>query len=406
MPYNTPAPDFALLAAFDARPWSAVDVVSYNGVNITMPTFSAGEGVYEDGVYFLNGRGVGDNTPARAMGTFADALSTLASFNLSWSVTLTADDRVKITSDDVFTVAPLDDDVLGLGSQTSVPDGLNFSVTGSTDWTRGNYRGERYQFGDTFGTTFDAFRELANRPWPAQDIIAGMRERGSADLDDLSPTNCLEELMRDQGLMEARVILNDQGHVEVWSMASASFAWLDTSFRDRLGFSGNETPVAMGSTSPDYVERLTADYPMPGCLFPSRPFQDHHYQVESVTQARRKIGGGYTSNLIGTYTTSVLAFDLDALLDQRDLYRHFTDALVPYCANGERINMYQTWGDSRRSLRSALVTSTQPAYDLIYTSEDNGDCGRLRCSLVSASYDLAFGSLKRRVPVSMRLEHL
>ena len=406
MPYNTPAPDFALLAAFDARPWSAVDVVSYNGVNITMPTFSAGEGVYEDGVYFLNGRGVGDNTPARAMGTFTDALSTLASFNLSWSVTLTADDRVKVTSDDVFTVAPLDDDVLGLGSQTAVADGLNFSVTGSADWTRGNYRGERYQFGDTFGTTFDAFRELSNRPWPAQDIIAGMRERGLADLDDLSPTNCLEELMRDQGLMEARVILNDQGHVEVWSMASASFSWLDTSFRDRLGFSGNETPVAMGSTSPDYVERLTADYAMPGCLFPSRPFQDHHYQVESVTQARRKIGGGYTSNLIGTYTTSVLAFDLDALLDQRDLYRHFTDAFVPYCANGERVNMYQTWGDSRRSLRSALVTSTQPAYDLIYTSEDNGDCGRLRCSLVSASYDLAFGSLKRRVPVSMRLEHL
>ena len=197
MPYNTPAPDFALLAAFDARPWSAVDVVSYNGVNITMPTFSAGEGVYEDGVYFLNGRGVGDNTPSRAMGTFTDALSTLATFNLSWSVTLTADDRVKVTSDDVFTVAPLDDDVLGLVSQTAVADGLNFSVTGSAEWTRGNYRGERYQFGDTFGTTFDAFRELANRPWPAQDIVAGMRERGSADLDDLSPTNCLEVLMRD-----------------------------------------------------------------------------------------------------------------------------------------------------------------------------------------------------------------
>ena len=79
---------------------------------------------------------------------------------------------------------------------------------------------------------------------------------------------------------------------------------------------------------------------------------------------------------------------------------------VPYCQNGERINFYQTWGDSRRSLRSALVTSTQPEYDLIYTSEDNGDCGRLRCSLVTASYDLAYGALKRRVPVSMRLEHL
>jgi hypothetical protein len=70
------------------------------------------------------------------------------------------------------------------------------------------------------------------------------------------------------------------------------------------------------------------------------------------------------------------------------------------------VNFYQGWGDSRRSLRSALVTSSQAAYDLIYTSEDNGDQGRLRCSIVTAAYDLAFGNLKRRVPVQMRLEHL
>lgn len=405
MPYNTPAPDFALLAAFDARPWSGVDVVSYNGVDITMPTFAAGQGVYEDAIYFLNGRGVGDGIPARAMGTFTEALLAVSTFGVTWAVTLTGDDRIKITSDVVFTVSPVDDDVLGIGTQTAVADGALYSVIATNDWIRGNYTGQRYEF-DNGTTTFTAFRELANRPWPAQDVVAGIRLRGNGDLDDLAATNCLEELLRDQGMMEARLILNDQGHVEIWSMWSAAFAWLDTSFRDRLGFSGNETPVPMGSTSPDYVEKLTADYPMPGCLFPSRPFQNHHYTVESVTQARRKIGGGYTSNLIGTYTTSNLTFDLDALLDERDLYRHFTDAFVPYCPNGERINMYQTWGDSRRSLRSALVTSTQSAYDLIYTSEDNGDCGRLRCSLVSASYDLAFGSLKRRVPVTMNLEHL
>lgn len=407
MPYNTPAPNFALLSAFNAREWSSVDVVSYNGVNITMPTYAIGEGIYEDAVYFLNGRGVGDNSPARAMGTFTDALATLATFGSDWQVQLTADDRIKVSSLAYFEVAPVDDDVLGLGTQTATFDGLGYSVTGSTDWTRGNYRGERYTFTNTGATlTFTAFRELTNRPWACQDVIAGMRERGAGDADDFNSTNCLEELMRDQGLMEARVILNDEGHVEIWSMASAGFSWLNTSFRNRLGFSGNETPVAMGATSPDYVEKLTADYPMPGCLFPSRPFQDHYYAVESVTEARRKIGGGYTSNLIGTYTTSVLAFDLDALLDQRDLYRHFTDAFVPYCPNGERITFYQTWGDSRRSLRTALVTSTQDAYDYIYTSEDNGDCGRLRCSLVTSSYNLSFGALKRRVPISMRLEHL
>jgi len=400
MPYNTPAPDFALIASFDAREWSGVDVLAYDGTDVSIPTYSTGSGVYEDGLYFLNGRGVGDTTPTDAAGTFTEAISSLANFGTTWTVTLTEADRIKVTSDVSFSVSPLGDDVLGLGTQTAAVDGSNYSVTASTDWTRGNYRGEQYRFDNGSGTTFDAFRVGALQ-WPAQDAICAMRSRATADLDNLSPTDCLEELIRDQTGQELRIILNDIGHVEVWYVTASFFAFLNDSFRSRLGFSGNEYATTFGTLS-----RLVADYPMPCALFPSRPFQDHHYQVDSLTEARRLIGGGYTSNLIGTYTTSQLAFDLDALLDERDLYRHFTDAFIPYAPNGERVNFYQTWGDSRRSLRSALVTSNQDAYDLIYTSEDNGDCGRLRCSLVSASYDLAFGSLKRRVPVNMRLEHL
>lgn len=400
MPYNTPAPDFALIASFDAREWSSVDVLAYDGTDVSIPTYSTGSGVYEDGLYFLNGRGVGDTTPTDAAGTFTEAISSLATFGATWTVTLTEADRIKVTSDVSFSVSPLGDDVLGLGTQTAVVDGANYSVTASTDWTRGNYRGEQYRFDNGSGTTFDAFRVGALQ-WPAQDAICAMRSRATADLDNLSPTDCLEELIRDQTGQELRIILNDIGHVEIWYVTASFFAFLNDSFRSRLGFSGNEYATSFGTLS-----RLVADYPMPCALFPSRPFQDHHYQVDSLTEARRLIGGGYTSNLIGTYTTSQLAFDLDALLDERDLYRHFTDAFIPYAPNGERVNFYQTWGDSRRSLRSALVTSNQDAYDLIYTSEDNGDCGRLRCSLVSASYDLAFGSLKRRVPVNMRLEHL
>jgi hypothetical protein len=407
MPYNTPAPDFALLAAFDARQWAGVDVVRYNATDISLPSYATGSGVYEDGLFFLNGRGVADPTGVtNAMGTFQEALSSLATFNTTWTVTLTSDDKIKITSDLIFRVTPLDADVLGLGTTTAAPDGANFSVTAPNDWTRGVYSGERYQFDDLLGTSFDAFRSQQNRPWPAQDVLTMMRERGSGDVDDLAPTDCLEQLIIDQSSKEIRWLINDVGHVEVWYMSDGLFSWLDTSFRDRLGFSGREDAEPMGTTGTPYVARIVAEHPLPGGLFPSRPYQDHHYTVESVTQARRKIGGGYTSNLIGTYTTSALAFDLDALLDVRDLYRHFTDAFIPYAPNGERVNFYQGWGDSRRSLRSGLITFTQPPYDLVYTSEDNGDQGRLRCSLVTASYDLAFGSLKRRVPVAMRLEHL
>ena len=76
---------------------------------------------------------------------------------------------------------------------------------------------------------------------------------------------------------------------------------------------------------------------------------------------------------------------------------------MPYVPNGERCTFYQGWGDSRRALTSAEVDEDQLAYDLLYTSEDNGDVGRIRATLTSASYDLSFGALKRRVPVSMRL---
>ena len=134
MPYNTPAPDFALLSSFNARPWLGVDVVSYNAVNISLPSYTTGQGVYEDGLYFLNGRGVGDTAPGNAMGTFSEALNTLANFGSSWSVTLTSDDRVKVTSDVQFRVTPLDVDVFGTGTATAVVDGSNYSVTASSDW--------------------------------------------------------------------------------------------------------------------------------------------------------------------------------------------------------------------------------------------------------------------------------
>lgn len=406
MPYNTPAPNFALLAAFDARQWAGVDVVRYNSIDISLPSYATGSGVYEDGLFFLNGRGVADPSGvSNAMGTFQEALNSLATFG-TWTVELTADDKIKITSNGLFNVTPLDDDVLGLGTSVAVPDGANYSVTAPNDWTRGVYSGERYRFDDGLGTSFDAFRSQDNRPWPAQDVLNMLRERGSGDVDDLAPTDCLEQLIIDQSSKEIRCLINNEGHVEIWYMSDGLFQWLDTSFRARLGFSGREDAEPMGTTGTPYVARIVADYPIPCGLFPSRPFQDHHYSVESVTQARRKIGGGYTSNQIGTYITSSLAFDLDALLDQCDLYRHFTDEFVPHAPNGERVNFYQGWGDSRRSLRSGLVTLTQQPYDLIYTSEDNGDQGRLRCSLVTANYDLAFGDLKRRVPVAMRLEHL
>jgi hypothetical protein len=115
---------------------------------------------------------------------------------------------------------------------------------------------------------------------------------------------------------------------------------------------------------------------------PSRPYQQNHVNVENVGQSRRRIGGGYTSNYIGTYRTSVLGFDLDARLDLIDLYQHFIHKWVPHASEGERVNFYQVWGDSRRSLITGDVTSSQPAHDLIFTSSRNGFEGRIRGCII------------------------
>ena len=153
--------------------------------------------------------------------------------------------------------------------------------------------------------------------------------------------------------------------------------------------------------------RLTSTHKNQGVLIPSRPYQSHHLRVNNVAQNRRKIGGGYVSNFIGSYVTSVLRFDLDALLDQVDDYRHFTNKFLPLVGPGERINFYQGWGDSRRALITADIVGSQAAYDLLFTSEDNGDQGRVRGSLTVADYDLSYPTrLRRRVPVTLEIEHL
>ena len=232
-----------------------------------------------------------------------------------------------------------------------------------------------------------------------------LRASGSGDADDLGLTS-LQALDNDAAGASADDI--------TWNLTSSGFTqctfrtslggitWVSTALRNLLGFTGLETAVVDGTRS-----RLTSTYRIQGVLFPSRPYQNHHLKVENLSQSRRKIGGGYTSNYIGTYVTSSLLFDLDANLDSHDDYRHMTNKFAPLCSNGEQVNFYQAWGDSRRTLISEDVNADQPAYDSLYTSEGNGDTGRIRGTLLTAEFDLSYPTrLRRRVPVNMEIEHL
>ena len=398
MPLHDPSPNFALISSFDARQWSNVTVFEQLGYPVTIPTFAAGAGVYEDALFFLNGR-----SSASSLSEMENALAT---FGSDWKVEVNADDLLEISNaSTAFSIAPVSDDVFGWGTQTASVVGGRLVVTAELDWMRGLYLGGRFTLTSGGGSFTAPYSSTSYRP--RQDIMALLRNRGvTSDADELYSTTCLEALHETAlGSSTSTVfwLINDDGHVEAhYPALNGAITWLNSSFRDRLGFSGSE--VAVG-TSDSYV-KITADRPLPGALFPSRPYQAHFYSTETMSTARRLLGGGYVSNFLGSYVTSNLTFDLDALLDQKDLYRHFTEGFLPYCGEGERINFYQGWGDSRRALRSGLVSSNQPAYDLLYTSENNGDLGRLRCSMRSTDFDLSFGALKKRVPVTVSLEHL
>ena len=398
MPLNNPSPNFALLSAFNARTWSGVNVFNRSSNNVTLPTFGTGEGIYDDAISFLNGRG------SESGFAMSDLLQSTSNFGTNWSVSINSSDKVLISCDDSFKVRlKSGDDILGLGSSTFATAATSFTCP--NDWTRGSDLDDsQYEFQNAAGSS--SFSFVITGRLNVQDLIVAIRERGTtSDVDDVNTANNLEkrDLVANTASQYIKWYINDNGHVEcMYSNAINDITWVSTSFRDRLGFSGNETP------SGTFFKKLSADYPLPGALYPTRPYQDHHMQTQTVSQSRRKIGGGYASNFVGSYVQSILSFDLDALLDTKDLYRHFTNNFIEYIGNGERITFYQNVGDSRRSLITSGINVSQPAYDLLFTSEDNGNTGRIRCSLVDANtINLVYPNrLKRRVPVSLVLEHL
>ena len=234
--------------------------------------------------------------------------------------------------------------------------------------------------------------------------MVAIRSRGNADIDDTASATLEGADVSANSGGDTRWMIDDSGHVVNTSIGLTAITWNANALelRNFLGFTGSES----SSTENGYTI-LKATHPCTSVLVPSRPYQNNHLKVDNVSQSRRKIGGGYTSNFIGSYISSELGFDLDARLDEIDLYRHFTNRFISYVSDGERINFYQVWGDSRRALITADVNNLQVAHNLIYTSSRNGYEGRIRGSMITKAFDLIYPTrLRRRVPVRVRIEHL
>lgn len=398
-----PAPNFALMSSVDISNFTGSLFTRTN--SISADTFT--KTVYEDMISFLNGRSMsaGKDLSAQLLAT--------SNFGTNWHIGIDNDDLVEVSSTHAFKIKfnsastlAGNKDILGIGDSFVLYSGgatigtpvLPYKATAPANWERGEIVAFSYII-EEVGSGSALF--TWNFTGGAQDLIVACRVRGNGDADDSS--ECLEQVDIDKHPgNDIRYYLNDEGKVVTSYLVVPNITWNNSEFRNRLGFTGNETVQTI-----NFYSVVTADNFCPGVLVPSRPYQNNYLDVTNSSESRRKIGGGYVSNYLGTYITTNLMFDLDARLDQIDLYRHFTNNFINYISSGERINFYQVLGDSRRSLISASYTVNQPAHDLLFTSSRNGYEGRVRASMRNESFSLSYPTqLRKRVPVNMRLEHL
>lgn len=407
MPSSDTSPNFAIFSEFDARPYTSTLYTRQDPgggtVNVSLP--SASRIVFEDAVQFLNGLGQSPTTSVKA---YLEAV--LNAEADTFTVGVSTSDKLFIHNDSgnslAYTAPSAAASQLGLVAQTAiVSDGqLDFPY----DWSRTpkEITSTADQVALVINTDLDVAR-VPHIPY-VQSIPSLFRERQGIEL------NCLEIVEEyyfysGTGAIPAVCwVVNADGKVvqyvnKVLNPNATTFAWVDTNFRDRLGFNGTEVWTLVNAT----WSKLTANRPLPGALFPSRPLSDNHLKFSRVSNPRRKLGGGYVSNFLGNYVSHMISFYLDGPADQKDEYNHFVFTCGEYFYAGASITFYQDWGDTRTSIREVQISASQPRYDLVFTGEKDGRYGRIKGTLVSMPDDLAFPEgLRRRIPITLEIERL
>lgn len=387
MPDPRRAPPIAWAAGVDAREWSGVDLFQ-RGENdpVAMPTFASsgsgvGAGIYLDPVHLINGYGVAVELDA-----------SIRDFDCYLS--LTADDRIAITNANggggkltLFGLAVNEWWGLPTSGNVEIADGETYVAP--RDWRRGLV----WPGATAPPRLFFAFEgEIGALRVPAtsmivQSVVTGLRVRGEVgDLDDT--TSCIEA--RDNAvnafaLPTYRWFATDDGRIG-WSGtaagADAGLTWLSESFRDRLGFTGdevveNDAPAGGGIVAGTMYWSI-ASRPCPGLLVPSRPLRRQTPIQTEQSSALLLTDGSYASAHVATH----LGYEAEWSLDgpdgaAGDLHHHWLDLRARYARTGEPLTLCQSWGDPRRRLLPTEVTASTPAYSLTHTTDRGGYRGRL-----------------------------
>lgn len=405
MPSTDTSPNFALMSQFDARSYTGTLYTRQNALGDTIPIslFTESRIVFDDAIHFLSGRGQSSTTSVKG---YLEKI--LNSQSDTFTVGISSADKLFIHHDQglslAYTAPTSAAAELGLIAQTAiVSDGqLDFPY----DWSRTpkEITSTSDQLALVTNTDLDVAR-IPHIPY-VQSIPSLFRERESTE------NYCLEAIEEyyfysgNGGIPAVCWVINSDGKVvqyvnKVLNPNGTTFAWVDTNFRDRLGFNGKEVWTLVNSM----WSKITANNPLPGAIFPTRPLSDNHLKFSRISNPRRKLGGGYVTNFLGNFITHALAFYLDGPGDIKDEYNHFAMTCGNYFYAGAPITFYQDWGDTRKSLFTAEISFAQPAYDLLFTSEKDGRYGRIVGHITGMTDDLIFPEgIRRRIPITLDIE--
>lgn len=221
--------------------------------------------------------------------------------------------------------------------------------------------------------------------------ITALRNRGSENDADDDVRDSLEETIQGThaNLADMAVGLSLTGRVVfAWPSAEPrSFTWLDTTFRDLLGFTGAETQADDG-----YVVTLTAERMCEACGVLPFGFERMEPINERIGDVHDRRDGAHTVSKRGRFKGMMVEFQVDGPdSGYEDTHRHFIDRVLPY--NGEPFTIEPIFGEPRRRIEPYYATSTSPAHSLLYTSRpicginDDGYGGRIAGELTADNAD-------------------
>ena len=376
MPNPICGPRGALAVEVDATEWAGETLFTVSGTSIDA---AASWTTFDDVLAMLTGRGCGLDGGGTPIVDLARDAATATGTTVTAAIN--ANDRIvlRFTGATAVTLAAgADNAVFGFdpAGQSAVLVGGNRVLTAVSDWQRGNI--ENAQLDLTRSTSNGLAPALAYR---AHTAVQTVRQWGTtaapADADDNYPETNLQ-----QSDKAASWGIDADGHV--WRARDVSRGaapvWVSTTFRDALGFTGEEIETSNGD-----LRVLTATYPCRWLLTPSRPW-------ENVIRGNERAGSSVRASDRGAYAVRWSQWDrfvvtgyIDGPADRIDRQSHWLQQVWPYFYPGVRCNLYQDWGDGRRGRRTDTTSPTQATgsrvtpYSVLYTSQRDGEYGRWLC---------------------------